>query len=172
MNITSRIESLTVGGQIFITESTLKVCESILRIDDQMEIMIKGIKDPIKIYEVGGIGGNFNLFLQEKREIRLYELQRPVSAQYAILTGKKVGQEIFNGLIVKLSADSAEIQTDCLPDNLANLKIQITTGKSDKIGEDLYAKVSEILPGSPSRFRVHFTAVPIAIKSFIKQTLT
>ncbi|NJO14632.1 MAG: response regulator [Thioploca sp.] len=49
VNLTSRIESYTVGGQIFISQNTITACGPILRITNQMEVMPKGIKKPIII---------------------------------------------------------------------------------------------------------------------------
>ena len=43
VNLTARIESYTVGGQIFISESTLYECGDILRLDSAMKVMPKGV---------------------------------------------------------------------------------------------------------------------------------
>jgi len=45
VNLTARIESYTVGGQIFISDSTLDECGDILRIDGAMKVMPKGVKN-------------------------------------------------------------------------------------------------------------------------------
>jgi adenylate cyclase len=63
VNLTSRIESYTVGGQILISEATLGACGPILRTDGRVEVMPKGFSRPIVIYEVGGIGGEYGLYL-------------------------------------------------------------------------------------------------------------
>jgi adenylate cyclase len=107
VNLASRIESFTVGGQILISESTLEACGPILRIDDQMEIMPKGVKEPIKISNVEGIEGDFDLFLPEKGEIQFLELRQPLSVRYTILTGKQVREDAHDGTMVKLAAKAA-----------------------------------------------------------------
>src|SRR5207248_4553746 len=68
VNLTARIESYTIGGQILISESTLQDVGPILRIAQQMEIEAKGIDGPITLYDVRGIGGEHNLFLPEGEE--------------------------------------------------------------------------------------------------------
>jgi class 3 adenylate cyclase len=50
VNLTARIESYTVGGQILISEDTLKECGDIVRIDNAMQVMPKGGKEPLTIY--------------------------------------------------------------------------------------------------------------------------
>ena len=62
VNLTSRIESYTVGDQIFISEGTLKECGDIVRIDHAMQVMPKCVKERLTIYEVGGIAGDYQLF--------------------------------------------------------------------------------------------------------------
>ena len=42
VNLTARIESYTVGGQILISEATLEDAGAILRIDGQMQVETKG----------------------------------------------------------------------------------------------------------------------------------
>ncbi|NVM25550.1 MAG: adenylate/guanylate cyclase domain-containing protein, partial [Desulfobacterales bacterium] len=63
VNMTSRIESYTVGGQILVSESVRKEAGEVLRIDDQMEVHPKGAETPFTIYNVGGISGRYNLTL-------------------------------------------------------------------------------------------------------------
>jgi adenylate cyclase len=143
-----------------------------LRIDDQMEIMPKGVKEPIKISNVGGIEGDFDLFLPEKGEIQFLELRQPLSVRYTILTGKQVREDAHDGTMVKLAAKAAEIQADVPADRLTNLKLWLFDGKGTEITHDLYAKVTEILPGSPPKFRIYFTSVPLEAESFLQTILT
>ena len=62
VNLTARIESYTIGRQILISEATLKDAGANLRIDGQMQVEPKGVQEPITIHEVGGIGGEYDLF--------------------------------------------------------------------------------------------------------------
>ena len=75
VNLISRIESYTVGGQIFVSENTVDSCGSILRIEDSIEVVPKGVKAPITVFDVRGIGGDFNIFLPEKEKFELEELK-------------------------------------------------------------------------------------------------
>ena len=66
VNMTSRIESYSVGGQILISDSVRKEAGDILRIDEQRDVTPKGSEASIRIYEVGGISGKYNLALEKK----------------------------------------------------------------------------------------------------------
>ena len=78
VNLTARIESYTVGGQIFISENTLNASGDIVRVDNAMQVSPKGVKEPLTIYEVGGIAGDYQLFLPPKPEVDWIELTQSV----------------------------------------------------------------------------------------------
>jgi len=169
VNLTARIESYTVGGQIFISENTLEECgQHLLRIDDQMEVMPKGVKKPISIYEVGGIRGEFNLFLPEKVEVELPELQLPFPILFTILEGKHASDETHKGTVVKMLENVAEIRADIAADKLTNLKISVSDYEGKEITTDLYAKVTRTVSNSPAIFRVNFTSIPPEAEGFLK----
>ena len=52
VNLTSRIESFTSGGQVFISESTREAVGAAFKIDGQMSVEAKGVERPIRIYDV------------------------------------------------------------------------------------------------------------------------
>ncbi len=168
VNLTSRIESYTVGGQIFISQSTLDDCGPILRIDDQMEVMPKGVKEPITIYDIGGIGGEYNLYLPEKKEITFIELQQPLKIQFSILNEKDTRDDFHAGIVVKLATEAMEVQTNVPLGKLTNLKIALFDDDKHEITGDLYAKVTQNIATSPPTFKAVFTSVPPEAKSFFK----
>ncbi|MDM8564974.1 nitrate- and nitrite sensing domain-containing protein [Candidatus Halobeggiatoa sp. HSG11] len=158
VNLAYRIESYTVGGQIFISESTLRKTSDIVKVATEKQVNPKGIKQTIKIYEVEGIEGKYNLHLH-KKEVELFPLKEEVLLQYAILKDKHVGKQIFNARIVKLSSTRAVIycETIQIPKLLSNLKINFIN-ISD---EDVYAKV---LSHGTEGLYIHFTSLSLGLK--------
>ena len=92
VNMTSRIESYTVGDQILISESVRKEAGDILRIDAQRDLLPKGSETPLRIYEVGGIAGGYNLAL-EKKDPSLVILVKEIPIRYTALAGKTLGRK-------------------------------------------------------------------------------
>ena len=168
VNLTARVESYTVGSQTFISEATKAACGSILRIDDQMEVMPKGVREPITIYEVGGIGGRYNLFLPEKKEIELTDLNTPLTVEVTMLNEKDTREDAHEGQILRLAPDGAEIETDLAAGRLDNLKIALFDDEGYEITTDLYAKVTRNVAENPPRFIVNFTSVPPEARSFFR----
>ncbi len=168
VNLTSRIESYTVGGQTLISESTLSACGPILRIDGQTEVMPKGVKEPITIYEIGGIGGKHNLYLPEKTPPEMIELSHPLDIQFTELNEKDTQEEAHKGVIRRLASEAAEVAAEVDVGRLTNIKVSLFDEEGYEITTDLYAKVTENLSESPPEFVVIFTSVPPEAKSFFR----
>jgi len=168
VNLTSRIESYTVGGQILASRDTVEACGDILRIDNSMEVMPKGVQKPLTIYEVGGIGGNCNLYLPEKTRTALPELERPLLIRFKVLDGKNVAGESWKGRIHKLSGTEAEIHADVITDRLSNIQIALAGTGGNETAPDLYAKVTENISAVPSVFRVCLTSTTAEVQTFMK----
>jgi len=171
VNLTARIESYTVGGQIFISESTLDECGDILWIDSAMKVMPKGVKQPLTIHEVGGIGGDFQLFLPLKQEITWIALKQVIPVQFTVVDWKPTGELGHGGAITKIAPNMAEIHSKVLPSPLANLRISLYDPDDHEISDDLYGKVVAHLSESPPAFLVHFTSVPPEAETFLAELL-
>ena len=65
VNLTARIESNTVGGQVLISGTTLELAGADVQVGEKQLIVAKGFPEPIPAYEVKGIGGAYNLELEE-----------------------------------------------------------------------------------------------------------
>jgi len=171
VNLTARIESYTVGGQIFISESTLDECGDVCRIDTAMKVMPKGVKKPLTIHEVGGIGGDFQLFLPPKKEITWLELKQGLPVRFTVVDWKHTGELGHGGAITKIAHNMVEIHSEFLPSPLANLRISLYDPDDREIADDLYGKVVAHLSESPPAFLVHFTSVPPEAETFLAKLL-
>lgn len=147
VNATSRIESLTVGGQVLISAATLADTGPGVEIAGVSEALVKGVAEPIAIYEIAGIDG----LRVPRREEELIELSVPLPVQFSILEGKLADGSLTSGAIVRCSTLDAEIEAPP-PAPLTNLKLQIAG-----LG-DIYAKVTRGL--GADRFNVRFTSLP------------
>ena len=71
VNVTSRIESYTVGGQILASESVYREAGPLLRIDSHRDLFPKGSETPLRISDVGSISGAYDMAIQIKDAERL-----------------------------------------------------------------------------------------------------
>jgi adenylate cyclase len=134
--------------------------------------MPKGVEHPITIYEIGGIGGDYTVFLPEKEDVELFDLLHPVPVKLMMLDGKHSLGDAYAATITKLSKTTAEIQAQRIFSTLTNLKISLLDQEGNEVTTELYSKVTEILAESPPTFKSHFTAVPPEAEAFFNTILS
>ncbi len=172
INLTSRIESYTAGGEIFISEWTLQEIKDVIKIHKLMSVQPKGFDEHITIYDVGGIAGKYQLFLPKEEDI-LVHLKTEIPLNFAIIQGKHIDEKFSPGNLVKLSINSAEIHSEYAVEPFSNIKIQllIKPEMNQKFG-DIYAKVSGKLADSNKGFYIRFTLIPPELTSILADLVT
>ena len=165
INLAARIESYTVGGEILISEETLKNVGSAVQIEGKRSVQPKGFNQSITIYKVGAIGDNYNLFLSQEEDA-LVSLNEEIPIQYQVVQGKDVGENLFQGSLVKLSVKRAEVRSEYVVEPLNNIKINLLI-QGEGMG-DLYAKVIEKSGDSNTGFCICFTTVPPDVEAMIE----
>ena len=167
VNMTSRIESYTVGGQVLISESVRQEAGKILRIDAQRDVLPKGSEMPLRIYEVGGIAGRFNLALKEK-EPTLVTLARQIAVRYMVLEGKNVGKKGLEGSVVRISKNCAEIKLSVPVEMMSNLKMNLGDVDEKLSARDFYGKVIKRSGEKGEIHIVRFTSVPPEVDAYFQ----
>jgi adenylate cyclase len=167
VNMTSRIESYTVGGQILISESVRQKAGEVLRIDSKREVTPKGAEVPLTIYEVGGIAGPYNLAI-EREEPAKVTLVSQVPVECKVLGGKHVDQKGMKGRILKLSKKSCEVALKEPLAMLANMKMNLGDVDEELAAKDFYGKIIEQSGKQANTYLVRFTAVPPEISAYFQ----
>lgn len=166
VNLTGRVESYTVGGQILISETTRRAITAPLEIASEMRVEPKGVKTPISIYEITGIGAPYALRLASN-DASLTPLQTPLAASFVLLDGKHATGDEAGGQLVQLSAHEAEFTTAALPEPLSNLRLRLDSHPD----QDLHAKVLARRAITPGAVVLRFTAVPVPLASHFASLL-
>ena len=162
VNLTARIESNTVGGQVLISGTTLELAGADVKVGEKQMIVAKGFPEPIPAFEVKGIGGEYDLELEEV-DLGLVELAAPLEVHYRVMKGKNEEGDEQRGQLGSLSALGATLIGAAGLDAFQNLKVRVVAPSGERVEGDLYAKV--VVAGEPSRLR--FTAVPPAVERLI-----
>jgi adenylate cyclase len=164
VNLTSRIQSFTVGGQILVSESTRREVGRILKIGKQMEVRAKGFEQPVALCEVLGIGGPHKLMLYQSAD-HMLELRSPLPFTCVVLEGDQ-NEVAFAGHLTKLSAKRAEGRLEMPVSTLSNLKICLSGEDSHEIPGALYGKVMSTGVGGKSDVVIHFTSMSREIEVY------
>jgi len=170
VNMASRIESYTIGGQVLISESVKRKIGEILRIDNKKDVTPKGAETAITIYEVGGIGGQYNLALEGKEPVKV-TLMKKIPLQFFILGGKHVSKKGFRGRVIRLSRKGAEIELKESLEILTNLKMNLENVTEGLAAKNFYGKIVEPEGESPQAQKVRFTSVPPEVDSYFQAHL-
>jgi len=168
VNLASRIESYTLGGEVLISDATLEATRASVRTSRTREVHPKGLAAPIRIHRVSAIGGRHDLQLSD-REAELIDLAQEIPVRFGVLEGKHVAELTSWGAICALARGSARLRSREPVPELGELRLEI-------IGSDgaFYAKVvtgSDGEAGEPSllRFTTRSPALDQAFERALKQ---
>ena len=142
INLTSRVQDATVGGQILITPSTYEQVKDIVLIRSSRSVNFKGVDEGVTIYEVGGIKGPYNLTLpEETRDAK--PLGNPFAVNVLKMSGKRVDDSPLTGQLTHISTQWARVN---LPEQIklsSEIRLDIPVpGQAEP--ERIYAKVAEV----------------------------
>jgi class 3 adenylate cyclase len=134
VNLAARIEGNTIGGQIFVSEDTLRAVGGIAETTSSFDVRVKGLSEPLRVFEIRGLGGEYGLSLPgEKVEPRWLDEPHPV--QLARIIDKRVEEEVEAELLAA-GPQSARLRTGLVVSPLDDAVCMLD-------GEELYGKVSE-----------------------------
>jgi class 3 adenylate cyclase len=166
VNLTARIESYTIGGQILISEATRQAIGSDVTVEAQIAVEAKGIEQPITVYDVRGIGGEYNLFLPERAEVFL-PLHQEIPLRYTVLEGKHVAGSVFTGVFVQLSEKGGEVRSEHPIFLLSDIKMRFIDPTGEEIAGDAYGKIVGKPTDRRASFAVRFTSIPPEVATFL-----
>ncbi|MBD2294707.1 adenylate/guanylate cyclase domain-containing protein [Anabaena sphaerica FACHB-251] len=160
VNLAARIESYSVGGQILISEHSWEDANIDLRIDSQFQVEPKGVKHSVMLYEIGGIGGKYNLYLPKVDE-DIEILSEELAIEFIVLHGKHADGHLLPGTLVGLSNNGAQLRYKYDLELLTNIKLKLLTETAIFTEEpDIYAKVMKKFDVPENHFLIRFTGIP------------
>ena len=153
VNLAARVESCTVGGQILLTESTVRYLGPLAEVAPPVDVELKGLEAPVALYELRGLGGRW-----AQRRDAVVTAERDVSLPLVgwVVDGKQVRSESFAGRVRRVSGRQleAELETPLAP--LTNVRLRLTWPELGRVSGDLWGKVTTQTAG---RVRIHLTSV-------------
>jgi adenylate cyclase len=138
VNLAGRIEGFTVGGQILVSETTLRRSGGSLTVGERLTFEAKGFKDPVVVHDLRGVGGRHQLFLPAWEDA-LVPLASPLPVSVTMLDGKQMGAATFEGALVAAGRASAALRTATALPPLSNLRLRIAAAGGNA---EIYAKVT------------------------------
>ncbi len=168
VNLTARIESFTLPGQVLVSQSTVDSARDTLVLGEARSFQAKGFKEPIAAHELKGVRGPHDALLPEAQE-EMRPLAREIPVSFTVVDGTHVRQASAEGRFVRASPSGAWVSSEQKAPPRANVRIRVRDEAGAELPVDLYAKVVEgDLDGG---FLVRFSSAPPEVVELIRSAL-
>ncbi|PYQ14436.1 MAG: adenylate/guanylate cyclase domain-containing response regulator [Acidobacteria bacterium] len=165
VNLTARIESFTLPGQILVSDSAAASAGEALVLGESRSFQAKGFKDPVTAYELKGVRGRHGAVVPPAEE-SMEALSREIPVSFTVVDGTHVRQSSAEGRFVRASATGAWVRARRNAPARANLRIRVRDEGGEELPVDLYAKVVE--GESDGGFQVRFSSAPPEVVALIR----
>ena len=171
VNLTARIESFTVGGQVLVSPTLMQAVDRGLILGDQLKVHAKGMREPLKCRELLGHENHPELLLEGEETI-FTTLSDPLPFHYVVMTDKHLDEQMHPAMLVAISQRRAVVEaTGNLPLH-ANIMLRLEVESEEEKSEELYAKVVQVLDGSSKRYVIHFTSIPPGMVAWLHRLVS
>ena len=175
INEAYRVESYTVQGQLLISPSTHARVQHLVQVRETFEVQFKGLEQPMTIYDVIGLDGQYACSLPEAVPEVLTPLDPPLPTTCFVVDGKTVSDQAIVGTFTSLGETTVEATFETPVALHTNLKCVITGPQASGLSE-MYVKVLKCGPQHEATSTVPvclgLTSVPDATRAFLEQRRT
>jgi class 3 adenylate cyclase len=170
VNLAARVESATVGGQVFMSAGTRERILDLAETADTLAVELKGLAEPLTLYELVGLRGRFAQRLPSPPgEEASVEMTLPLACR--VLDGKVVGPEIIPGVAVRLGSHQVHARLERHLPVLTNVRFRLHYPGSGAESGDLYGKVVAAPDAGHGLHRIRLTSVDTTDQKIIDDLL-
>jgi adenylate cyclase len=162
VNVASRVESATVGGQTLLTAATLGALGDAVVVGPPMAVQVKGIAEPLTLHELRGLRGA----AAAAPEAAEPEVAVDLAVRCWVIEDKLVRPEAQDGHVRRLGRRELAVALADPIAPLTNLKMELAYPPDGRTSAPLYGKVLGIDPGS-GLVRIRLTALEPADEAAI-----
>ncbi len=172
VNLTSRIQTFSLRGQVLISQQTLNRCGSFVTVSEPMDVLVKGKSKPIDLYEVLAVP-SLGLELPRREHRKSPRVKVNIPFTYRLMVNSIVIPQVHRGIIKDIAYFGilSELDQKLVP--FSDIKMEINMSLIDYKDIDIYAKVISTVK-KEGRFLsgIEFTSVSaqteLNIKRFIQ----
>ncbi len=123
VNLCSRIENYSVGGQILISERLFEILKDDIDITNTVVVDVKGISSSVRIYDVCGIHNVHHICLDRLADEDCIPLKKEINVQLNLMEGKTIIGKSYIVTVKAMSNQYILIETDGNIDIYADVEI-------------------------------------------------
>ncbi len=143
VNVAARIESLTVGTQILMSEATRQEVQSIAVLGRARTLRVKGVSTPLQIIELRGMLGDPPVVLTDQDEGM--KVRVDLAARYQRVRGPRLEDLIVSARVCELGERGVDLVLSREIDALEKVCVRIEL-RDGVWSEDAYATVVDVAP--------------------------
>lgn len=166
VNLTARIEALTVGNQVLVSEATRRACSLDLDVVDELEFTAKGFEAPVRVHEIRGVRGDPSRTIAGLED-ELRPLAPPLPVR--LVAGGTQGLPPHEALMVAASAYRCVLRTSAAAAVERRASVSLRLHDREGPPSTVHAKVAERL--ADDELLVRFTALPPAVAERLRVLL-
>jgi adenylate cyclase len=168
VNLTARIESFTVGGQVLVSPTLIRAVDRGLIMGEEVKVHGKGMPKALKCRGLLGHEDYPELLLQEEESI-FTTLAAPLPFYYVVLTDKHQDGQMQRATLVSISQRRAVVEAASQLPRRTNLMFRLEGRNGKDESPEMYAKVIEPVDESGKRYLIHFTWVPPDMQAWLQR---
>lgn len=170
VNLTARIESFTVGGQVLVSPTLMQAAGPGLILGDGVKVHAKGMREALECRELLGHEDHPGLSIAEK-ETSLAMLAEAVPFSYARLTGKHLDKQMQAGTMVGLSHRLALVEATGPLAPHTDIMLRLEIAAAEEESPEIYAKVMRPVDDSGERYLIHFTSITPGVQAQLQRLI-
>jgi class 3 adenylate cyclase len=173
VNFASRIEAYALGGQVIISATTYERIRDVAVIGNIFTAEVKGVRDPVTLYEVLGLGAGYNLHLNA-RTASLVALPEPLQVSLYRLKDKIITGAASRAQITALSEIAALVVYEGELEAWEDVNLRLLNQTGAERPEQVYGKVVAVRIAEPGRHdaTIHFTSLSPDALAAIKAVIS
>lgn len=169
VNLTGRIESYAVGGQVLISRSTYERMAQMPEVAAVLEVQMKGVALTSVLYDVTGLSEPYNIRLPVKKE-ELTQLRDNIEARLYTLDRKTVAGTALRALITHFSSQRVAVLSRHPLNLWEEMKVEVLDRDLAPIAGECYAKVISVKQAEGSyESLMRFTSLPSEVLEALRQ---
>jgi adenylate cyclase len=153
VNLASRLESFTVGGQVLISGATRQAVAAQFDLAGPLTALGKGVDAPIRLWEVRGVPGNVEKTLPPTVP-GLTRLAQPLTVQLRLITGKQISYRAYEARVLQLSPAGAELTTELHLEAFTPVQVEIPSPSGESFQVD-----AKVVGEGGSSYIIRFTGM-------------
>ncbi len=170
VNLTARIESYTIGGQVLVSPSLIQAAGPGLILGEEIKVSAKGMREPLGCRDLLGHEDYPELGLEVQEE-QFVTLAAPVPCYFVILEGKHLEDQRHPATLTGLAPGQAVLATASPLTRHSNIILYLEGESSQEEAPELYAKVIRILAEPENCCVLHFTSVSPAMQLHLNRLM-